>query len=284
VRDTAGNPIEHADISLDTHDVRANSDDKGFFHIEKVSAGTYAVNVRRLGYFPRSETVVVTDAGGSVAFTLIIVPAKLPTVVTSAVRGGLSGVVEDSVHGILPDAHIAVLGADADATTDSAGAFFVDVKPGRYAVRVDHDGFATRIVSVTIPKDSGRQILVGLAKTSRAAAARQSTMLENLRRRMMMRTSATSKILTREDILRSDADDMASLVSFGAGYAVNDGCFASLNGDPARSRPISSIDPTDVEMLEVYAAGAPRSDGRSRQSSRPGDPRRCPVIMAWLRP
>jgi iron complex outermembrane receptor protein len=72
VTDAAGAPLARASISAEGSGLRAESDDQGRYEIRNLSAGTYTVRVRILGYVPQSARVTVSDGGGPVTqdFTL----------------------------------------------------------------------------------------------------------------------------------------------------------------------------------------------------------------------
>ena len=70
VTDAAGGPLARASITAEGSGLRAESDAQGRYEIRDLSAGTYTVRVRMLGYVPQSARVTV--AGGPVTqdFTL----------------------------------------------------------------------------------------------------------------------------------------------------------------------------------------------------------------------
>ncbi|HET9385197.1 MAG TPA: TonB-dependent receptor [Gemmatimonadales bacterium] len=65
VTDAAGAPLARASISAEGSGLRAESDEQGRYEIRDLSAGTYTVRVRILGYVPQSARVTV-GAGGPV--------------------------------------------------------------------------------------------------------------------------------------------------------------------------------------------------------------------------
>ena len=104
--------------------------------------------------------------GGIGDFELLPLARALPAIVSSAARGGLSGVVGDTAFQSLPGAEVRVMGEDMVTETDSGGAFFLPVRQGRYMVTITKPGFADRVVGVTIPSDSGRRITAFLQPSS----------------------------------------------------------------------------------------------------------------------
>ena len=59
VTDAAGGPLARASISAEGSGLRAESDEQGRYEIRDLSAGTYTVRVRILGYVPQSARVTV---------------------------------------------------------------------------------------------------------------------------------------------------------------------------------------------------------------------------------
>lgn len=259
----------------------------GVFRFDKLKPAEYQLSARRLGYLPQTRTVTVGVDGGVAAFCLVPSTQTLAPVVTSAPRGGLSGVIADTAFGIVPGAEITVLGGSERAVSDSTGIFFVPVKPGRYMVRVKRAGFESKMVSVTVPRDSGRKILVWLMPATRAAAAREEWNAFDLKLRLDTMVHARSRIFTREDINNFGATDVRQLAQAGATSYVDDGCFAVIDGGPD-SIPMWALKPEDLEMLEVYSAKPRRF---ALTSINPNNRRRLPVpgancslqIYAWLR-
>jgi len=77
-------------------------------------------------------------------------------------------------------AEISVLASDRRSVSDSTGSLFIELTPVRYMVRVRRPDFAPRLVSVTIPNDSGRRMVVWLTPSSRGASAREEFALDRL--------------------------------------------------------------------------------------------------------
>ena len=75
----------------------------------------------------------------------------LPSVVTQADRGGLSGVIADTDHNPLKDATVSVMGEGKAARTDFTGNFFIPLKAGQYMVRIEREGHVRQMMGVMIP-------------------------------------------------------------------------------------------------------------------------------------
>ena len=70
VADAAGAPLVRASISAEGSGLRATSDDQGRYEIRGLTAGTYTVRVRLLGYVPQSARVTVGQGAVAQDFTL----------------------------------------------------------------------------------------------------------------------------------------------------------------------------------------------------------------------
>lgn len=252
VTDTSGDGIDSADVLIANLRRHAATDRDGAFKFTDVRPGTYNVSVRRVGYYPQARTVPVDTGGGSVAFVLLRNAVGLPPVVTSAVRGGLSGVVGDTAYGALAGAAVDVIAGDRQAVSDSLGAFYIDLKPGRYALRVSRPGFTPRLVSVTVPRDSGRRVVVWLTPSSPASAGREAWAMDSLQQRLLHRNPVHSRIYTREDILRTSMTEATQLATTGAVQPVDAACEAIVDGNLQHRTPLWVFAAADIEMMEVY--------------------------------
>jgi carboxypeptidase family protein len=292
VADTLATPLDSVEVFIASLKMHATASPNGTFRFEQIKTGTYAVSARRFGYFPQVREVVVGDSGGVVTFALVPRQQSLPTVVTSAPRGGLSGVIGDSSYNILEGADVTIVGTDHHARTDSSGAFYMEVKPGRYMVHVERPGYASRLLGVTIPNDSGRRILVGLAPRTRPPLAREEAAIAELSFRLTRR-SVMSKIYTREDINHMGMTELRQIATAGAFQRVDESCQAIINGGPV-TMPIWLITAADIESVEIYPpdpesrrrAFVPTSINGNQPIRTQGATRRtdCPVtVYVWLR-
>src|SRR3954470_20852294 len=70
VRDSAGNPIIEADVSIISEHLLSRTDNSGTFVFSRVGAGPKEVAVRRLGFSPRTIPV---DVRADTRDTLVVV-------------------------------------------------------------------------------------------------------------------------------------------------------------------------------------------------------------------
>src|SRR6267154_2879795 len=80
IADAAGAPLARAMISTEGSGLHATSDEQGRYEIRSLSAGTYTVRVRLLGYQPRTARVVVDQTAVTQDFTLTEQPISLSPV------------------------------------------------------------------------------------------------------------------------------------------------------------------------------------------------------------
>src|SRR5688500_7987876 len=203
VADTADRPVDSAEVFIESLQRSTVTRADGSFRFEDVKPGKYQIGARKLGFYPQGKPVQVGDKGGGTAFWLRPRDVTLPAIVSSAVRGGLSGVIGDTAFNIIEGATIWVLASDRRTVSDSTGAFHLDLKPGRHIVRVERAGYGSKLVSVSIPDDSGRRVTVWMAPASRGAMARETQNVLEFSSRLTRRNPVWSKIYTREDIARS---------------------------------------------------------------------------------
>jgi hypothetical protein len=237
-------------------------------------------------------------------------------VVSSASRGGLSGVVGDTAFRPLPGAEVRVVGHSDATFTDSTGAFYIPVRPGTYTVSISEPGYDFKVVGVIVPPDSGRRITAYLAPLSHARSVREVHNLEDFASRMSWRTVQNSKVFTRAELEARGIEWVTDAVQMGWGWVggVTDGdrndldhdCVAIKNGGPAYVN-LESLMVEEIETIEVYKAlpsinmtrlpagqgarivnsrraSVPQiSPSNSREASIENRGKRCALVYVWLR-
>lgn len=294
-RAIAGIVVDTQAVALDSVDIyvagvrrHASSGADGSFRFADIGPGIHRVAARRLGYFPQVQEVVVGPDGGVVTFVLLPMGPRLPPIVSSSPRGGLSGVIGDTAYNIIEGALIEVLGGGGHATSDSTGSFFVPASPGRHMVRIRREGFATRIIGVTIPRDSGRRILAWMKPATKGASVREQVAAFDLEQRINRARPMYSRLYTREDINNTRPSDLMALVARAGGGRMREDCGVFIDGGPRRA-PIWGIPIGEIESVEVYLP-TPRRNTPTSIMGRPAigsaNPlaRDCPsTVYVWLR-
>ena len=290
VRDTSGIPIDSVEVSIASLRRRAFTKLDGSFLFSDIKPGKYQVRARKIGYAVPTHEFVVADSGGTGAFALLPLPYVLRPVVTSASRGGLSGVVGDTAFNALAGADIRILGKDVYTKTDSLGQFYIPIGAGSYLLRVKQPGFVDRLVSVIVPEDSGQRIRVTLAPPTRPLTLREVHNFDDLNSRLTWRNHAHTRVYTRAELLQMKIEWIYDAVMIGyheihsgqPGYLDRD-CSAMVNGGPAYTE-IGKLTVDDVETVEIYGGSTtgsmPVSNGRRPPRPVPGQPlRRAQVVI-----
>lgn len=260
VMDTAHRVLEDVDVITRDPMRRVKSDVRGRFQIADVKAGTIEVTVRKIGYEIAIQSIAVTDSGGVARFCLIPEPRALPAVISSVARGGIGGVVGDSTYNMVAGAEVRAIAGGEHAITDSAGGFFLDLKSGTYALTVKKEGFGTQVVSVTIPKDSGRQIAVWLASPPRNPI-HLAQALEDMHTRILLAKQGSPfdapgspnrmRLISSEQIAKVNGDLAAALGAYAGKPFHPNLCEAVIDGGPY-TLPLGMIDKSEVAFAEVY--------------------------------
>ncbi|HEX7939217.1 MAG TPA: carboxypeptidase-like regulatory domain-containing protein [Gemmatimonadaceae bacterium] len=286
VLDPFGRGVDSSDVYIAELKIHKTVGADGRFRFDSIADGTYTVVARHVGYFAAGRKVTMEPQGVFVGMRLSPIVRHLPTVVSSAPRGGISGVIGDTAYNVIQGAKIEIAGESRRAVSDSAGTFLIPVPVGKHMIAVRKEGYITKMVSVTVPSDSGRRILVWLTPGTNQAEARFAFNLEALTERLERRSAAYSSIMTREDINKSGMTDLYDLAIKGAQHGLRDDCPAIVDGGPQRV-PLWSLKAADIEMLEVYQARRAsynstnmRANNNRMSSARPPD---CEQVWVWLR-
>jgi hypothetical protein len=277
VLDRNNTPLENADVTIQDPRRAAKTRADGRFQLMDLDTGVYEVNVRKIGYQEFTWVYVVTDTGGVARFCLAPEVHILPPLISAVSAGGLSGVIGDSLMKALPEAEVRVMGAGRRTKTDSAGAFHMDLRHGTYAIMISKPGYARQLMSVTIPRDSGRQITAFLGSPPRNAN-RMAANLNEMRERMIWASPATSGIMSSEELMKSSMDLRAAAQRL-ARAGIADDCPAIIDGGPF-VLPLSIIDKRDVAMIEAYGLFV----GASSRSRRPTDSPCGARVYVWMKP
>jgi hypothetical protein len=289
VVDTTGRPIEGADVLIQAFKRRTLSDTAGLFHFDSLAPGEYNVAVRRVGFYPAARRVTLSEQGIAIAVGLVPIARSLPTIVTNAPRGGISGRVGISNETgdttfVVRGAKVEIVGSKRRAETDSMGEFFIKVPVGRHILSIIREGFETKLVSVTVPSDSGRRIQVWLGVGTDRDSRRLAAAMEAMESRIMRRNPVWSAIMTREDIAKSGMTEGTQLAQMGAQHPMTDTCSAIVNGGPLRL-PMWMIKAEDVETFEVYSARPSNYAVRNARGGASVSQRRkdCETVFVWLK-
>lgn len=263
VRDTFGIPVPGAEISIGTLRKRVFTRDDGTFRIEDMRGGKWPVRARKLGYAPLVREIRLESDGAIGDFELVPWPYRMPAVVTSAARGGLSGIIADTGYAGIPGVRVKVSGKWLIAETDSSGAFHIAAPPGHYMIAMTKEGFTDRVASVTIPDDSGKHMTAMLYPYIKPPV-REFWNVKDLDERQMMRDKLKQPFLTHADIVEMGFVWIHDLVNAQGMDQYSSTCRVIVNGGPATAE-LATLTVDDVDAVEIYKAsrfGKPKSATR----------------------
>ena len=304
--DTAGHPLEGAEVALPDLRRRVLSNAAGSFRFDSVPRRQWIVSVRKIGYAAQTKPVDVDSAAPPVEFRLVPTVRLLAPIVTAAARLGLSGTVKEAGGKPVPKARVRVLGSGLEAQTDSVGRFWIPAPAGNHMIAVAKQSFAERVAGVTIPSDSGREITIWLRPAS-TVPIREAWNIEDLRERIAWGRKSSQELFTRESLEKKGYEWIYDVVddiwkSLGRKNDVSPDCVVVADGGPA-TVPLGQLAVDDVESIEVYprfpqtsatvSAAAPRRgtvpggqfDQRSntREAEIANGGRPCLAVYVWLR-
>lgn len=201
VVDQNSRPIEGAQGQIG--ELRAFSGADGLIRFPALSPGRYQLITRFIGYRPDIREVVMTESGPiRLTVTLDPTPLHLPPVVVEATRPGIYGIISTNRLEPLPGAEVFLMGKRGRTVrADSAGHFMHPAATGPYLVRFSARGYEDLQLSVTVPEDGGRELLVHLSDARpgyRGADNRQKWNFRELSSRLAR--SHPRNVLTRADL------------------------------------------------------------------------------------
>lgn len=201
VLDERARPVEGAQGQVG--ELRASSGADGWIRFPALAPGRYQVITRFIGYRPDIREVVVAEPGPTrLTVTLDPTPLRLPPVVVEVTRPGIYGIISTNRLEPLPGAEVILMGKRGRTVrADSAGHFIHPVAVGAYLVRFSAKGYEDLQLSVTVPEDGGRELLVHLSDARpgyRGADNRQKWNFRELSSRLAR--AHPRNVLTRADL------------------------------------------------------------------------------------
>jgi hypothetical protein len=201
VRDTAGAPLEGAELLFGNRSVSTNA--QGAYRIDSLRIGNVFLTVRFAGYVPIRATIRIEPTRpNDLSFVMTRAPFLLPPIVTEVRRTGIYGAVGDTFQRPLRGVRVQVAGVNGGVKfTDSLGAFaFPAADRGAYLVRMTYPGFGERRFPVELNPGEGRQIVAVLSPSRVSASREDDQVFDDLRRRLafgLRRNFLTPDELTR---------------------------------------------------------------------------------------
>lgn len=239
--------------------ILAYSQDDGDYRVGGLGSGTWTIAVRRLGYRPLAVDLELPAEGLRRNFTLEVTRTELDPVLVAAKWSGVRGVVGDARRlAPLAGASIRLLGSDAAASSDSLGNFALPLGGGReLLLRVERAGYATRLVSASVPPDGYVEIDVPLDTAPQSS--RDERVWRDLDQRLKFATPRAA-LISRNEIAASDAISLGTALSAAAsvvrlGVVINRRACVFVNGVAKPGFPVDAIQAGEVEFVEAYPPG-----------------------------
>jgi hypothetical protein len=279
VRDTADFPLDGVELTIPQLRRRMFSKDDGSFRFDSVPKGKYSIRARKFGYAPQVRNIEVDSMGAAVDFALVRTPRALPALVVSAARSGIFGTVADTAYNYVAGAEVHVLGKDLRARTDSNGTFDLPAPEGHYMLAILKEGYVDRLLSVTVPADSGRRVTAFMQPFGAPRPHREAQNVVDLQSRMAWRNRQTTAFYTREDLKKLNIEWVYDAMNLGGSGQYSNACSVILDGGPTTAT-VGNLTVDDIESIEVYSEArkggsptvlrSPKKGGQPvRQASRP---------------
>jgi hypothetical protein len=281
VVDSVSRPIP--DITVYVYELRrqVRSGPDGRFRFDDVRKGKYTISARSVGFLGATERINVKASGAVIRLRMTQLERGLPPVITTAVRGGLSGFVADTSLRALRDATVKVLGSALTTTTDSAGRFYLAAKPGSYLVRVERKGYDRQLLGITIPANEGREVSIWLTRGAERENPLVGANLFDFEQRRIRGRAVSYASFSRDDLMATNAPDvMQAAARVTVQRPAFDAC-AYLDGGPSMA-PLWAIAVGEVEFVEAVLPG---NNGRGAPDilGRPSSARGNCAYIVWLR-
>ena len=240
--------------------VLAFSNDKGDFRLGGLEAGPWTIAIRRLGYRPLVVDVEMPPEGNRRTFTLTAAATSLDPVLVAERWTGVRGLVGDARRvSPLAGALVRVLGSDVSVGSDSVGQFAVSLPGGRdVLLRVERAGYATRLISASVPVEGYLQLEVAL--DTNPQAPRDYWVWRDLDQRLKFATPR-AVLVGRDEIEATDAVNLgvalpATRSVTAANVLIDRRACLYVNGQPRPGFPVDAIQAGDVEFVEAYPPGS----------------------------
>lgn len=158
--------------------------------------------------------------------------------------------------------------------------------------------FNDRLVAVSIPVDSGRNIAVEIGPSTGPVPVRSAWNIQDFARRLAWRDRLTQPFYTRDDIRKAGYEWIIDVVRAGGMAQYDRDCSAVKNGGP-ETIELGDLTVDDVEAIEIMSSArsggptTPRPGRQSRVSVAPSSNAApahfenmglfCPLVYVWLR-
>jgi hypothetical protein len=311
VRDTSGIPIPGAEVIIPELRLRLLTNGDGVFRFEGVAKGKHEMRARKLGYAPQIREFALDSAGGVGEFSLVPLTRTLLPLIVSAPGLGIHGVVGDTSFQPIAGAFVRLVGGGMHTETDSLGRFHLPAKPGTHTLLISRVGYDGKLVSLTVPQDSGRRVTAWLSDVTHLPTVNELNNIENLRLRTAWTKPQHRRVFAHDELEKFGSEWVYDAIAttgsrFDSRELYSNDCMVVVNGGPSISN-LAHLTVDEVAFVEVFAPVPPPMPVRRPQPStsittRGGKSitvpsamtninraviengtRSCPLIYAWLR-
>jgi hypothetical protein len=299
VKDEAGAPVVDAQLELGPQVRRTLSDDDGSFLFGNLPAGSYTLNVKRIGYQPLTLKIdVAKGQSAAPAVTLVAIPRVLDSIRISEKQNGYryTGTVLDERSAPIAGATVIVPGRARGLTTDANGHFSVDGnRAGTVMASVRKVGYALQLHAIQLERDRVDTIrmrpleraLTPVQVLARSGFGRDTFAMKEMDLRARWR-SEKQYVVSREEFDKQGQADLATAIRYSVtggkyggtlSHPMPDGCII-INGDHAlKDWPLTAFHADEVEAVEVIPE---KTDMTGTVELRGCDPKK-PAYIVWMR-
>jgi hypothetical protein len=170
------------------------------------------------------------------------------------------GIIADSATlKPLPNALVRVIGVSSNIRSDTLGAFAADAKqPGDYVLRFELDGYASRVLGVTVARDSSAEVLITMSHFT-ASDARTQILWREFDSRTRMR-GLNSAFVPANDLTTIGTETTSEALLRARSFAIKNlrlqrNICLYVNGEPKPGWTMDAFDVSEILAIEVYGRG-----------------------------
>jgi hypothetical protein len=259
---TTGRPLGGVLVALTGGTRATRTDDAGQYVILVPRTGEVILEVRRIGYEPRRISIQVNEGVEKMERNVAL--QRVATLDTVRVRAA-----DRAVYGIvaaasdlrpLPGAHVQLLSAGLEATTDSTGHFFIPFRSGQtFVVRARAPSHSPQTMSLSVPPTGGLEVVLLL--DSGSSPKRLDFAWGEFDQRSKWRNITNSAVVPRMELIKNYESELLhslrsapSFVSRSLRFLDTVCLFVDGVAQPFRS--MSSFAMADIELVETYTANS----------------------------
>lgn len=244
------------------HVVRA--DDAGRYLVAPMAEGSWSVAVQAVGHVAFFERFTYAGPSMQRDFVLKRVQTELDPVLVEGSWSGVRGFVsDDRTLATLSDAKVTVISAGSETfTTDTSGRFsFERAANSAVILRVEREGFASRIVKVTVPERGAARLVV---RMDTVYVPRRDWMdREDMQRRIQW-AGPGSATIGREEIAEIGQRGLDGALTLAPSLArrsviVDPSACLFIDGVAKPGQSVASVPAEIVDFVEAYTEGSERT-------------------------